>query len=80
MNFLNRLWTGFVAAIAAVAIALAVHIIGTMVVGLPIEFLQWMILGFGTVGFLVGIALGNRGRARTPESPNNGNDRDIWLE
>jgi hypothetical protein len=82
MGFLNRLWTGIVAAVAAVACALVVQIVGIMLIGLPVEFLGWIVLVFGTIGFLIGVVVGNRKSSSSTTSPkkNKSVEQHIWLE
>ena len=68
MRLLNRVWTGIVAAIAGVAFALVAQIIGIMLVGLPIEYLGWFALVFGTIGFRARLAIMFRAcRSRLPK-------------
>jgi len=80
MGFFNRLWTGFVSAVAAVAVALVVQIVGIMLVGLPIEFLQWIVLGFGAIGFVVGFIVGNRKLSGTKTARGKIDEGDIREE
>lgn len=80
MELLNRLWTGVVAAAAAVAVALVVQIVGIMLVGLSIEFLGWIVFVFGTIGFLIGVAVGNRSRSSKTTAREKNAERGIWLE
>jgi len=80
MNFFSRLWTAIVAAVTAVAVAFVVDIIGTMLIGLSIELLPWILLVFGTIGFLIGIVLGNGRRSGTKASCDKSAERDIRLQ
>jgi hypothetical protein len=80
MNLLSRLWTGIVAAVTAVAVAVVVDIIGSMLLGLPIELLPWILLVFGTIGFLIGIVVGSGRRSRTKMSCDKSAQRDVGLE
>lgn len=80
MSVLSRLWTGIVAAVAAVAFALVVEIIGIMLVALPIEYLGWIVLVFGTIGFLIGVVVGNRNLSSTEPTRDEDDEDDIWLE
>jgi hypothetical protein len=60
MSLLGRLWAGIVAAVAGVAVAVGVQIVGQVAVGLPIDYLEKIMLALGTAGFLVGVVVGNR--------------------
>jgi hypothetical protein len=66
MGLISRLWAGFVAAVAGVALALVVQIVGQMTIGLPIEYLEKLVLAFGGGGFIIGLLVGNR-RIGTPK-------------
>ena len=61
MKILRRLWIGVVAALAGVALAIVMQIIGQMTLGLAMHYLGWVALGCGVSGFLVGVALGPGG-------------------
>ena len=65
MRLLSRLWAGIVAAVAGVALAIVAQIAGQMTVGLPIEYLEKLVLCLGMAGFIMGFLLGNR-RIGTP--------------
>ncbi len=60
MGLLNRLWTGIVAAVAGVALAVFVQLAGQMMIGLSIEYMEKIVIFLGIAGFLVGFAVGNR--------------------
>jgi hypothetical protein len=60
MNIIRRIWTGIVAAIAGIALAILVQIVGQMAFGMPIDYLKWIIIGFASFGFLIGAAFGPR--------------------
>jgi hypothetical protein len=60
MNIFSRIWTGFVAAVAGVAVAILVQVVGQMTMGFQIDYLKWIVLIFASVGFLLGIIIGPR--------------------
>lgn len=60
MNILHRLWTGTVAAVTGVALAVVVHLVGQMASGWEIDSFPWTLLAFGTIGFVVGVLIGPR--------------------
>lgn len=60
MNILHRIWTGIVAAVAGAALAFLAQIAGMMTIGLPIDYLVWILLSFASIGFLLGIVIGPR--------------------
>jgi hypothetical protein len=61
-NSLLRIWTGIVAAVtgAALALALMLQVIGLMTIGLPLEYLGWLLMGCSGLGFLLGVLIGPR--------------------
>ncbi len=76
MNVFRHIWTGIVAAVAGAALALLLQVIGQMTVGLPIDYLQWIVLALASFGFLLGVAIGPRalndpskGNSKNSESP-----------
>ena len=60
MNIFGRIWTGFVAAVAGVAVAILVQVVGQMTMGFQIDYLKWIVLAFASIGFLLGIIIGPR--------------------
>jgi hypothetical protein len=60
MNILGRIWTGIVAAVAGAALAVLLQVVGQMTMGLPIDYLKWILLGCAGLGFLLGLAIGPR--------------------
>jgi hypothetical protein len=59
-NCLLRIWTGIVAAVTGAALALMLQVIGLMTIGLPLEYLGWLLLGCSGLGFLLGVIVGPR--------------------
>lgn len=55
---LQRLWTGIVAAITGAALALLIQIACTLTIGMPIEWLLWVLVTCSSLGFLVGVLAG----------------------
>lgn len=49
---------------AGVALGVLIQIVGHMTMGLPIDYLQWILLACGGVGFLVGVVVGPRSMKR----------------
>ena len=60
MKALRHIWTGIVGAIAGTALAVLFQVIGQMTMGLPIDYLQWMLLTCAGLGFLLGVVIGPR--------------------
>jgi hypothetical protein len=60
LNCLLRIWTGIVAAVTGGALALVIQVVGLMTIGLPIEYLIWILLGCSGLGFLLGVIIGPR--------------------
>ena len=60
VNILRRIWTGVVAAVAGAALAVLIQVIGQMAMGLPIEYLKWILVACAGVGFLLGVMIGPR--------------------
>ncbi len=60
MGLLSRLWAGIVAALAGVALAVLAQVVGQMTVGLPIAYLEKIVLSFAAAGFVLGFVVGNR--------------------
>ncbi|MDB5345634.1 MAG: hypothetical protein JWP89_4011 [Schlesneria sp.] len=56
-NCLLRIWTGIV---AGAALALMLQVIGLMTIGLPLEYLGWLLVGCSGMGFLLGVIVGPR--------------------
>jgi hypothetical protein len=61
MGLLSRLWTGIVAAVAGIALAVLAQVVGQTTVGLPIEYLEKIAISLGVAGFVIGFAVRNRG-------------------
>ena len=64
MKILRRVWIGIVAAAAGAALAVLVQIVGQMTMGLPIDYLGWIVLAFVSIGFLLGVVIGPRNTKR----------------
>ena len=62
MSVFARVWTGVVAAVAGIALAVLAQVIGQMTLGWQIDSLKWTVLAFATVGFVIGVAIGPRGK------------------
>lgn len=62
MNILHRIWTGIVAAVAGVALAVLFQIVGMMMLGLQLDYLKWLILACASIGFLFGVLIGPRSK------------------
>ena len=60
MNICGRIWTGIVAAVAGIALAVLAQVIGQMTMGWQIDSLKWTVPAFACVGFLLGAAIGPR--------------------
>jgi hypothetical protein len=60
MNVLRRIWAGIVSAVAGVALAILVQVIGQMTMGWQIDCLKWTVLAFASIGFLLGFVIGPR--------------------
>jgi len=60
VNVLQRLWTGVVAAVTGVALAVVVHLVGQMTSGWQIDSLPWTLLAFACVAFVLGVLIGPR--------------------
>ena len=69
MNVLRRVWTGIVAAVAGAALALAIQVFGLMTIGLPIDYLPWIVLVLAGIGFLLGVAIGPRALKKSAKAP-----------
>jgi hypothetical protein len=67
MGLLSRLWAGIVAAVAGVALAIVVQVVGQMTVGLAIEYLEKIVLSLGIAGFVLGFLVGNRRTSRSED-------------
>jgi hypothetical protein len=60
VNILHRIWTGVVAAVTGVALAVVVHLAGQMTSGWQIDSLSWTLLAFASIGFVLGVLIGPR--------------------
>jgi hypothetical protein len=60
MSIIRRIWTGIVGAVAGAALAILVQVIGQMALGMPIDYLVWILIGLAAVGFIIGAAVGDR--------------------
>ena len=60
MKVFLRLWTGIVAAVAGAALALLAEIVGMMTIGLPVDWLIWLVASFSGIGFVLGVLIGPR--------------------
>lgn len=60
MNTLRRIWTGVVAAVAGVAVAVLVQVSGQMTMGLQIDDLKWIVMACASIGFFLGVVIGPR--------------------
>jgi len=60
MNILHRIWTGVVAAVTGVAVAVLIVVIGLMTKILQIDSLIWIVIACASIGFLLGVVIGPR--------------------
>ena len=60
MSIFARIWTGVVAAVAGIALAVLAQVIGQMTLGWQMDSLKWTVSAFAGVGFLLGAAIGPR--------------------
>jgi hypothetical protein len=60
MKTLRHIWTGIVGGIAGAALAVLIQVIGQMTMGLPVDYLQWILLTCVGIGFLIGVMIGPR--------------------
>jgi hypothetical protein len=60
VNIFHRLWTGIVAAVTGVALAVTVHLVGQMTSRWQIDSLPWTLVAFAGVGFVMGVLIGPR--------------------
>ena len=60
MKALLHIWTGIVAAVTGAALAVLIQVIGLMTIGLPIDYLPWILMGCAGIGFLLGVVVGLR--------------------
>jgi hypothetical protein len=60
MKAVRHIWTGIVGAVAGAALAVLIQVIGQMTMGFPIDYLEWILLVFTGVGFLLGVVIGPR--------------------
>ncbi|MBI3861230.1 MAG: hypothetical protein HY290_04985 [Planctomycetia bacterium] len=80
MKFLSRLWTGVVAAMAGTAFGMVLHIIGAMSVGLPLDSLFWFVIGFGSIGFVAGVLIGDRSFSRKRPPSDDSDEGAMWID
>ena len=45
---------------AGAALAVLIQVVGQMTMGLPIDYLQWILLACAVIGFLLGVVIGPR--------------------
>ena len=57
---LERLWAGFVAALAGAGVGLGVVIAARIMIGLKDSLTMPTIVAFAAIGFILGVAIGNR--------------------
>ena len=67
MKALRHIWTGVVGAMAGTALAVLIQVVGQMTMGLPIDYLQWILLVCAGIGFLLGVVIGPR--STKPKTP-----------
>ena len=60
MAILGRIWAGIVGAMAGAAVGMVLHLVGMMAIGLPIDYLQWVVLVCAAVGFAIALVVGNK--------------------
>jgi hypothetical protein len=60
VNILHRIWTGIVAAVTGVTLAVVVHVVGQMTSGWQMDSLPWTLLALASVGFVLGVLIGPR--------------------
>jgi hypothetical protein len=61
MKLLRRIWTGIAGAMAGAALAVLTQVIGQMTIGFSIDYLQWILLAFVSLGFFLGVMIGPQG-------------------
>jgi uncharacterized membrane protein YdcZ (DUF606 family) len=52
---------------AGAALAVLIQVVGQMTMGLPIDYLQWILLACAGIGFLLGVVIGPR--STKPKTP-----------
>jgi hypothetical protein len=60
MVFLGRIWAGIVGAMAGAAVGMVVHLVGMVTIGLPLDYLQWIVLACVALGFVCAFVVGNK--------------------
>jgi uncharacterized membrane protein YfcA len=60
LTALRHIWTGIVGAIAGAALAMLIQVLGQTAMGLPIDYLQWLLLVCAGIGFFPGVVIGPR--------------------
>jgi len=58
MKALRHFWTGVVGAMAGAALAVLIQVMGQMTMGLPIDYLQWILFACACIGFILGAVIG----------------------
>src|SRR5262249_1465995 len=52
-SLFGRLWTGIVAATAGAALGVLVQVVGQMTMGLPMDYVLWIVLPFAGIGLSI---------------------------
>lgn len=69
LNIMARLGVGIAAAATGALAAVAVQVAGRMLVGLPMAYFPWLVVGFAVVGFFCGVIVGGRKVGASPRTP-----------